>query len=466
MNYKEILSDLNLLKKYDVYAFDYIEYPHKSFWNKEIKETDIEDGILKLCDNQENTMFYVHIPFCEQLCMFCICHKQITSDYSKAVDYLKNSLLLEIDLMAKIINKSKNKKLNIKEIYFGGGSPTYLREEEFIQLKNKLKSIIDFDNLNQFSFEIDPRRVDENRLLFYADQGVDKLSFGIQDFDEKVQKNINRVQPVSLMENLLTSKVREKFRSINFDLLIGLPGQTKESISTTIDSVIKLKPDRISLTYLTYKPDFHPYQRHMMMNELLPDFYRRKEIFVEALDKLMSSRYVRTGFEHFALPKDDVSKSIENRKAYYNSFGATTGECRSILAIGRSSYSTFGDGLYYQNLYDQKEYQDKLQNGKIPIERGWVMKKDDLIRREIIKDIRTYFDLDFNKIFEKYQIDHEYFKKEFKLLKEFEKDKLLTFNDKHLLRLNEKGKHFSNLIGSVFDNFIDKPRLNSEIRPS
>ncbi len=463
MNYKEILSDLNLLKKYDVYAFDYIEYPHKSFWNKKITEKDIENGILKLCDSQENTMFYAHIPFCEQLCMFCICHKQITSDYSKATDYLNNSLFLEIDLMAKIIEKSKNKKINIKEIYFGGGSPTFLKELEFTQLKNKLKTIIDFESLNQFSVEIDPRRVDENKLLFYADQGVDKLSFGIQDFDEKVQKNINRIQPVSLMANLLTNKVREKFRSINFDLLIGLPGQTKKSISETIDHVLNLKPDRISLTYLAYKPDFHPYQRHMMMNELLPDFYRRKEIFVEALDKLMSSEYVRTGFEHFALPKDDVSKSVKNRKAYYNSFGATTGECKSILAIGRSSYSTFGDGLYYQNLYDQKEYQTKLQNGKIPLERGWIMSKDDLIRREIIKDIRTYFDLDFKKIFSKYQIDHTYFEKEFLTLKEFEKDKLLTFNEKFNLQLNEKGKHFSNLIGSIFDNFIKIKRVNSDI---
>ncbi len=459
---KNILNDANLLKKYDVYAFDYIEYPHKSFWNKNLSQEDIKSRLRKLINEQVSTMLYVHIPFCEQLCTFCICHRQITSDKSIALKYMKESLFLEIDLM-KSIAKETGKNFNFKEVYFGGGSPTFLNEEEFKILKEKLGEIVDFKNLNQFSIEIDPRRVKFDRLLFYHTQGVDKLSFGVQDFNQKVQENINRVQPSKLIDDLLTKEVRSKFKSINFDLLVGLPGQTVETISSTIDEVIRLKPDRVALAYLAYNPDYHPHQRHMMTKVLLPDFYERKELFVTAIDKLSTSEYVRTGFEHFALPHDDVSKSLSKGKAYYNSFGATTGECNSVLAIGRSSYSTIGEDLYYQNFYKQNEYQSYLENGQIPLERGWILDKDSIIRREIIKNIRTYFELDKISINEKYNINFDdYFKKELNSLYEFYKDGLI-YDEKNKIITSETGKHFASLIGSNFDTFISGERINSRI---
>ncbi len=322
---RNILGDINLIKKYDQHAFDYIEYPHKSFWNNDINQDDIIKHFEKACFEETPIMLYVHIPFCEQLCTFCICNRQITNDYKVAEDYLYNSLFAEIDLMTKITAKFK-KQFNIKEIYFGGGSPTFLKENEFKELKNKLKQLVDFKKINQFSVEIDPRRVDKTRLLFYASEGVNKISFGIQDFDIKVQKKINRLQPSSIIHNLLTNDVRKRFKSINFDLLIGLPAQTTETIRSTVNEVIKLRPDRIALAYLAYNPEHHPHQRHMMIGELLPDFFRRKEIFVEALECLENSPYVRTGFEHFAVPEDDVTKSLKKKRAYNNSFGATTGD--------------------------------------------------------------------------------------------------------------------------------------------
>ena len=177
-----ILKNINLLKKYDVHAFDYIEYPHKSFWNNSIDESEIRSRLKNIVELQTSTMLYIHIPFCEQLCTFCLCHRQITSDKKIAMNYLKNSLFLEIDLM-KSIAEETGKKFNIKEVYFGGGSPTYLNEEEFLLLKNKISEIVDYKNIFQFSVEIDPRRVKEERLIFYAENGVNKISFGVQDFD-------------------------------------------------------------------------------------------------------------------------------------------------------------------------------------------------------------------------------------------------------------------------------------------
>ena len=460
---KNILNDINLLKKYDQHAFDYIEYPHKSFWNNKINQDDIIKYFEKVCIEEVPIMLYVHIPFCEQLCTFCICNRQITSDYKVAEDYLYNSLFTEIDLMTKITNKFK-KQFNIREIYFGGGSPTFLRENEFKKLKDKLKLLVDYKKIKQFSVEIDPRRVDEHRLLFYAEEGVNKISFGIQDFDINVQNKINRLQPSSIIHKLLTNNVRKRFKSINFDLLIGLPAQTIESMISTINEVIKLRPDRIALAYLAYNPEHHPHQRHMMIGELLPDFFRRKEIFVAALECLKKSSYVRTGFEHFAVPEDDVTQSLRKKRAYYNSFGTTTGDCTSILALGRSSYSTIGENIYYQNFYEQQKYQNSLKEGLIPIHRGWILNKDDKLRRKIIKELRTYFTLDIKNLNNEYEIIFEdYFKREIKILNEFADDELLTY-DKNNIILSETGKHFSNLIGSIFDCYVKTPRYNEKIK--
>jgi len=464
INNRSILDNINLLKKYDTYAFDYIEYPHKSFWTDSVTEDQIKQRIKNMAEKQLPTMLYIHIPFCEQLCTFCLCHRQITSDKKIAINYLKNSLFLEIDLIRSIANEA-GKEFNIKEVYFGGGSPTYLNEDEFMLLKTKLSEIVDFSEIFQFSVEIDPRRVKEERLIFYAENGVNKISFGVQDFDIEVQKNINRIQPSELISNLLTPRVRSSFKSINFDLLVGLPGQTIKSINSTMKEVIRLKPDRIALAYLAYNPEFHPHQRHMMTKQLLPDFYERKALFIEALNILNSSNYIRTGFEHFALPQDDVSKALKSKKIYYNSFGATTGNCTSILALGRSSYSTIGDDAYYQNFYNQNAYEQALKSGKIPIERGWILNKDQIIRREIIKDIRTFFEVDCEKISMNFNISFdEYFKVENLKLKEFYDDNLI-YKENNKIILTEYGKHFASLIGSNFDNFIkDQPRFDKNVK--
>ena len=300
--------------------------------------------------------------------------------------------------------------------------------------------------------------------MFYSSEGVDKISLGIQDFDIKVQNRINRLQPASIIRNLLTDNVRDRFRSINFDLLIGLPGQTKESIRSTITEVVNLRPDRIALAYLHYDPEHYPHQRHMMLEGLLPDFFSRKEIFVEALECLENSSYIRTGFEHFAVPEDDVTRSLNKKRAYYNSFGTTTGDCTSILALGRSSYSTIGENIYYQNFYEQTKYQNSLKQGLIPIYRGWVLNKDDQLRRKLIKELRTYFTLDINKLNEENKITFDnYFKREIKILNDFASDELLTF-DKNNIILSENGKHFSNLICSIFDNYVKDLRFNQEIK--
>ena len=181
-----------------------------------------------------------------------------------------------------------------------------------------MSSLIDFNKVDSWTVEIDPRRVDPEKLKFYHSQGVNRLSFGIQDFDLGVQKEINRIQTPELVDKLLTKEVRELFPVINFDLLIGLPRQTTSTIQKTIDEVIKLKPSQLQTMYVHYKPDTRRYMTNMVKNVALPDFYDRRAIFLSAKEKLNNGGYKRAGFESYALPNDELAKAMENKDAYYN----------------------------------------------------------------------------------------------------------------------------------------------------
>ena len=318
----EILENANLLKKYHTnLVYDYTEYPTKGHWSEKFGSDDYQSAIKEWYSIKENItkpiLFYVHTPFCEQLCYFCLCSKVITSNYDTVKDYLYNHLSKEFDLLENFLNEN-NIKLNFKEIYLGGGSPTYYKEEEFKYLISRLKNLIDFSNIGDFTIEVDPRRVDEARLEFYHEQGVNRLSFGIQDFDPPVQEEINRIQPPELVSDLLTDEIRDLFPAINFDLLIGLPAQTLGGLKNTIDEVIKLKPTQLQTMYVHYKPDVRKYMTRMVRNGPMPDFYDRKALFNAASKQLVESGYSRAGFESYALPGDELAQSIEDKKAYYN----------------------------------------------------------------------------------------------------------------------------------------------------
>ena len=289
---------------------------------------------------------------------------------------------------------------------------------------------------------------------------MNKLSFGIQDFDKNVQVAINRIQPAELTEKLLTPDIRERFKAVNFDLLVGLPQQTLNSLTKTVTKVCDMAPDRVSLAYLHYGPKYHVHQRLMLKDGLLPDFYERKVLFEEAVNILLSNGYVRTGFEHFALPTDDVAKAAQNKTALYNSLGSTSGDVENIITVGRSAYSTIGK-YYFQAPYEQEKYSAYLQKGEVPIFRGYQLSEDDFIRRDIIKSIRTYFEYDFSKL-DNFSSDVEAFSEEFNLLREFEDDGLIEINGKWIT-LTENGKHFSNLVGSVFDKYVSRKPYRSDI---
>ena len=444
--------DSEIVQKYGVTGFMYTEYPHKSQWNQSFGQEGFTKALLRLKedDPEAPVLLYVHLPYCEQLCWFCTCHVFISKKYERVRSFL-DLLEKEVALLEAAFD-SLGWRPNIKEVHLGGGSPTYLSEEDFVELKSCLETICDFGQLGELAMEIDPRRVDVKRMLFYADQGVSRISFGIQDFDLLVQEAVNRVQPPDLIENLLTSQVRKRFTSTNFDILCGLPRQTPDTIRRTMERAAAMKPDRICFNYLHYTPKTTPHQQ-MMPEKEIPDFNQRKEIFQAGMATLLSNGYLRTGYDHFSRPYDRVAVAQKKGDMTWNSFGYTPGDCVNILGIGPHSYSRIGENFYSQNHYEIKSYRDSLNDGCLPIYRGLELSVEDALRRDLIQTLRSYFEIDISKYASEYEIEFEsYFEPEIKALMNFEADGLVRVTAGKII-VTDLGKLFVNLICRVFDSY-------------
>lgn len=449
---------LNLTKKYNTTGFMYTEYPHKSFWSTDFGDEAYRKALKNVLATPQETplLLYVHIPFCEQLCWFCTCHMSITQEYDKAKAYLK-FLYKEIDLLHQFFEENHIRP-NFREIHLGGGSPTFVREPEFDVLISKLRQIADIDHLDEFSIEIDPRKVDLAKMKYYRQKGMNRISFGVQDFDPEIQKAINRVQPPELIADLLTPEVRASFENgINFDLICGLPHQTPETIQATCERAAEMSPDRICLNYLHYSPQFAPHQKIMLDGrngrpEALPDFHERKLIFLRALEVLTKKGYVRTGYDHFAKPTDAVAKAMSEGKMKWNALGVTAGRYSDVIGIGVHSYSTLGE-YYAQNFYELPDYQKALEQGKFPIYRGHQLTCDDVIRRSVIQTLRNFFSIDFKSVEETFGISFkEYFKNELLTLREFVKDGIVEIHENSIV-ITELGHQFANLVARDFDKY-------------
>ncbi len=452
---KKPLIDANLIKKYhqDI-VYNYAEYPTCDHWSYEFNSDNYKKSLVDWFPKNpdKKIFFYVHIPFCEQLCWFCTCSKIITKDYKAVKDYLKY-LYKELDLLFNYLNENKI-KLNVGTVFFGGGSPTILNREDLKELVDKLKGLFNWSNVGNFTIEVDPRRVDENRLLYNAKIcGANRISFGMQDFDEKVQRRVNRVQSADLFKKLLTKEVREFYKTIAFDLLIGQPGQTCETMAKTCDQIIELRPTLIQLSLMAYKPWIAKYQIRMLAEGPLPDFLERKELLEVIHGKLSKGGYIRSGFECYSFPDDPMTKAFQEGTAHYGASGHQTGGRVNFIAVGSSSKSNLGNDYYAQNVYDIASYKKFLDKGKFPIFRGMKLSKDDQIRQHATQQLRSYFKIDFKNFEKNFGINtKEYFSKEIDYLSEMIKDGLVRVLDDGI-EMTMLGRDFSQNISNVFDKY-------------
>ena len=285
----------------------------------------------------------------------------------------------------------------------------------------------------------------------------------MQDFDPNVQRRVNRIQPAELFKQILTKKVRELYKTIAFDLLIGQPGQTPETMAKTCDQIIELQPTLVQLSLMAYKPWVAKYQMKMLAEGPLPDFLERKELLEVIHKKLKAAGYIRTGFECYSLPDDPMTKALREVTAYYAASGHQTGGRVNFIAVGSSSKSNLGDDYYAQNFYDIAAYKKSLDRGKFPVFRGMKLSKDDQIRQHVTQHIKSFLGTDFKYFEEKFKINpKEYFSKEIKYLGEMIKDGLVTVSDDGI-KLTKIGEDFSQNIANVFDKY-DPPEKSYKER--
>lgn len=446
-----------LTEKYDYRVPMYTEYPHRDYWT-EISEKELK-GVWRrflLTEPETSFLLYVHILYCLKACWYCTCHFALTHNYKDVKQYL-DLLFREFDHYSSFFD-GVGTAPRIREVHLGGGSPTILHEEEFEALMKRIRMLAGTNEVVEFAIEIDPRHVKEDMARFYAKQGVRRLSLGVQDFDPEVLEAVNRPQPEYLTERLLAPELRKLFpRGVNIDLICGLPCQTPESMQRTIRKTIELAPDRICLNYMDYKPEIVPHQR-LMPQDRIPNGYERKVLFLTALEMLEGAGYVRTGYDHFALPSDDVSQAMKEGKMIWNSLGVTPGRCEDILGLGVHSYSRIGPRYYFQNLdvEDLLEYDARVTRGKLPVWRGHIMSSDDLVRRAVIQKLRSYFALEYREIETEFGVDfRDYFRQELKALEKFETDGIVTFTADGIA-ITDFGEQFANLICREFDAYHTK----------
>ena len=429
-------------------------YPILGNWKNysEIK-VDYRKSVIDFFKNNNDKpiSLYLHIPYCAKLCYYCCCRLHVSNNRQVINNFVK-ALIKEINLFNDLL-KENNLNLNIKDIHFGGGTPSQLTVLEIEEIIQNLKKFIDFKNLTEFSMEIDPRIVEPENFKIYSKLGIDRISFGVQDFDPLVQKKINREQPFELIEKLMKDNLNKYFKGVNFDLLYGLPAQTRDTFNKTIELTKQLSPERITLIKYAHIPNKVKHMR-MIKEEDLPDKNDLPLIFMDSTQKLIEAGYDWVGIDHFAKKTDELSIAKNNGKVYRNFGGETPGYTKDMISLGPTSTSGFGN-YYFQNTYDLKEYQEIVNSGKFPISRGYVLNKDDIIRRDCNFSLQCNQVLDINYISEKYKINFKnYFKEEIQQLEKKQDLGMLNLNN-DFIKVTTYGRYFVRHICQIFDTFFD-----------
>lgn len=442
------MFDVQLLEKYNKSGPRYTSYPTANNFHT-ISADDYVQQIHIANANEQELSLYVHIPFCDTVCFYCGCNKIATKDKSKNTPYLAH-LYKEIDLQAELFSAQKI----VRQCHFGGGTPTFLTPAELSALVAHLRLRFHFADDAEVSIEIDPRSVDDEYLHTIRAAGFNRLSLGVQDFDENVQTAVNRTQSVELVTEVVRSARKYEFLSISFDLIYGLPQQSLESFRTTLAQVIAIKPDRISLFNYAHLPDLFKPQRRINEEEL-PNVQEKLAILGYSIDALCAAGYIYIGMDHFALPEDELAKAQQQGTLHRNFQGYATFKDCDMIGFGVSSIAQVGN-IFAQNYKTLEEYYQALDNNILPIAKGKLINADDIVRRRVIMQLICNFNLEFSTIEQEFAIDfQEYFADELKALKEFIADGFLSITA-HNITIYNQGKFFIRLICMVFDAYLSQ----------
>lgn len=443
--------DLKKFKKYDKPGPRYTSYPTAPQFNQSFTHKDFLNEILKTnnAENKASLSLYFHIPYCDTLCYFCGCNMIVTRNRNRISEYIKY-LKKEISLIKSLLSEDRI----VVQHHWGGGTPTHLNPDEINDLASFINSNFNFTTDAEISCEIDPRELKREHLEALRNNKFNRISMGVQDFNEDVQKAVNRIQPEEITMQAINWIRELNFQSLNLDLIYGLPHQTVDSFEKTVEKVIKISPDRIAVFNYAHVPWL---KKHMTLID--PDDIPAPEVKLEILkmtiEKLTSNGYEFIGMDHFAKPEDELSIALKEKKLYRNFQGYSTHSGPDLYALGITSISQLKN-IYAQNHKTEKEYYNALDSDILPTAKGYYLTLDDHIRRDVIMKLMCDFELEFSFIEEKYQINFkEYFKYGLENLKEMIDDGLLEVDDKKI-KVFPIGKLLIRNIAMNFDGFIER----------
>ena len=446
-----MLWNTQLIQKYNISGPRYTSYPTAPQFSASISKLSLIENMLM--PSTKPLSLYFHVPYCAKLCYYCACNKVITSDYKKGDEYLE-LLIEEIRLKSLMINEDRE----VQQLHFGGGTPTFLSISAFEKLINYIKQNFNMlpDDQGEYSIEVDPREVSHNKLTALRELGFNRLSFGIQDFNKRVQTTINRIQSYELIEDLMKVSRKLSYHSINFDLIYGLPYQTAESFSETLRQVIELSPDRVSVFNYAHIPKRFASQRQIP-EEQLPDSNTKFAILKLCIEMLTNAGYQYIGMDHFAKPTDNLALAQNKGELKRNFQGYTTHANCDLLAFGTSAISQIGN-TYVQNHTATKDYRKSIEQGQLAIMKGYTSNRDDQIRHDVIMSLICNFELDPSDIESKFNIVFSnYFKNELLELRKLEQDGIITLtNEPHLvLKVTDSGRLLIRCICMTFDKYLN-----------
>jgi oxygen-independent coproporphyrinogen-3 oxidase len=390
---------------------------------------------------------YVHIPFCESLCYYCACNKIITRHHERAAEYL-DALDVEIELLLAQMKPGHA----VSQLHFGGGSPTFLSDAELQRVMAALRRAFSIGAGAEISIEIDPRTVTPERLALFRELGLNRISFGVQDFDPQVQQAVHRVQPFEAVRDLMISARELGYKSINADLIYGLPRQTPDSFARTVAQIGELRPDRIALYAYAHLPQRFKPQRRIAAADL-PIAGQRVAMLGDAINGFLQRGYQYIGMDHFALPDDALAVAKRQGRLHRNFQGYSTQPDCDLIGLGVSSIGKVG-ASYYQNVKSLPEYYDALRQRQLPVQRGIALTRDDLLRRAVIMALMCQGRVEFESIELAHLIDmREYFARELQALQPMAEAGLVQI-EADAIQVTPTGWYIVRAVAMVFDRWL------------
>ncbi|MFY9082816.1 oxygen-independent coproporphyrinogen III oxidase, partial [Aliarcobacter butzleri] len=427
----------------------YTSYPTAPEFSEAFTQDDLKEFYKNQSDDRPLSL-YIHMPFCRSACYFCGCNTIFTSKEDKKtryIEYLKKEL--------NILKNHLNTKRVVTQMHFGGGTPTFFSPSQLEVVITAIKEIFpNFSPDAEISCEVDPRYFTVEHMNVLKAGGCNRLSFGVQDLDEEVQKTIHRIQPFELTQNVIKIAREAGIHSINTDLIYGLPYQTRESFKKTLEQMITLNTDRFAVFNYAHVPWLMKTMRKFD-ETTFPKPEVKLEMLKDTIDFFTSNGYKMVGMDHFAKPEDELFKAIEKGELHRNFQGYTTKGGADLIGIGLTSIGN-GVDYYAQNFKELEPWENAIDNGDLPVYKGYRLSDDDMLRQFVIMELMSNFSLNIKRVEEEFKINFkEYFDDAIKALKEFEDAQLLKITD-NKIEVSQTGSMLIRNICMPFDAYLNK----------